>query len=363
MLFIFRFQDKANKELMLKFQEGQQTCEMTIDGIAYDYDFQVMNQTNKRTKKARSIRFCSNLPHHWGITDADSLKMLLPVNQGNGQDGSDDRICFVTDPAVMSTLEDLLNGSKRRHDGTGCNCLHGRSTFRLVEAYQVKNRELWRRYQRHVRSIVDKHKQHGSQLTGIDPPVGEALTQLAKDIQVDLAGNELLLLHGTREFDLAKEIAREGFDNRIARSGGLYGSGTYFAAQTCKSAQYATNIGMQEKASARLMGTMLVARVAIGDPYYTPQQCQNLTRAFAKMYRSVFVFVSWCEATHVWTRSQMLPRSTYKETLYAIQQRPGHSVRFHHRKARHSKWSKYRSAGSHGVCDICSGASLSGVYS
>ncbi|CAK9013599.1 unnamed protein product [Durusdinium trenchii] len=272
------FQDKANKELMLKFQEGQQTCEMTIDGIAYDYDFQVMNQTNKRTKKARSIRFCSNLPHHWGITDADSLKMLLPVNQGNGQDGSDDRICFVTDPAVMSTLEDLLNGSKRRHDGTGCDCLHGRSTFRLVEAYQVKNRELWRRYQRHVRSILDKHKQHGIKPRVIDPPVGEALTRFATDIQVDLVGNELLLFHGTREFDLAKTIAKEGFDNRIARSGGLYGSGTYFAAQTCKSAQYATNKGMQEKASTQLMGTMLVARVAIGDPHYASGPCKNLTR-------------------------------------------------------------------------------------
>ncbi|CAK9035912.1 unnamed protein product [Durusdinium trenchii] len=272
------FQDKANKELMLKFQEGQQTCEMTIDGIAYDYDFQVMNQTNKRTKKARSIRFFSNLPHHWGITDADSLKMLLPVNQGNGQDGSDDRICFVTDPAVMSTLEDLLNGSKRRHDGTGCDCLHGRSTFRLVEAYQVKNRELWRRYQRHVRSILDKHKQHGIKPRVIDPPVGEALTRFATDIQVDLVGNELLLFHGTREFDLAKTIAKEGFDNRIARSGGLYGSGTYFAAQTCKSAQYATNKGMQEKASTQLMGTMLVARVAIGDPHYASGPCKNLTR-------------------------------------------------------------------------------------
>ncbi|CAK8998968.1 Poly [ADP-ribose] polymerase tankyrase (dTNKS) (Poly [ADP-ribose] polymerase) (Protein poly-ADP-ribosyltransferase tankyrase) [Durusdinium trenchii] len=179
---------------------------------------------------------------------------------------------------MMSTLEGVLNRSKPRHDGTDCDCLHGRSTFRLVEAYQVKNRKLWRRYQRHVRSIVDKHKQHGIKPRVIDPPVGDALTRFPQEIQLDLAGNEILLFHGTREFDKAKDIAKEGFDNRIARSGGLYGSGTYFAAQTCKSAQYATINGVTGKASAHLIGTMLVARVAIGDPHYASVPCRNLTR-------------------------------------------------------------------------------------
>ncbi|CAK9020149.1 unnamed protein product [Durusdinium trenchii] len=270
------FQDKHSLELIHKFLEGHQTCELMIDGQVYEYDFNRMVQTNKRTKRERRIRFCSNLPEHWRISDCDFLKMLQPGIQGNGQEGSDHRISLVTDSAILSTLENLLN---RSNDGTVCSCLHGESTFRLVEAYQIKNWQLWRRYQRHVRSIVEKHKQFAIKPTGVvDPPVGEALTQFAKDIEVNLEGNEFLLLHGTRDFDLAQEIANEGFDSRIARSGGLYGSGTYFAAQTCKSAQYATHKGREEKASRQMIGTVLVARVAIGDPFYTPKQCPDQKR-------------------------------------------------------------------------------------
>ena len=60
---------------------------------------------------------------------------------------------------------------------------------------------------------------------------------------------------------------------------GLFGRGTYFAAQTCKSAQYATPDGMKSKASPQMVGTMLIARVATGDPFYTEAQCSTLTRA------------------------------------------------------------------------------------
>eukprot|EP00438_Fugacium_kawagutii_P034202 Skav233200 [mRNA] locus=scaffold24:449186:449422:- [translate_table: standard] len=74
----------------------------------------------------------------------------------------------------------------------------------------------------------------------------------------------------------------EGFDNRTAKEGGLYGKGTYFAAQTCKSAQYAIPNGFYEKASPQMLGTMLFARVALGDPFYTPRQCQGESRTFAK---------------------------------------------------------------------------------
>ena len=138
-----------------------------------------------------------------------------------------------------------------------------------MEAYQVKDRHLWLKYQRCVRSIRDKRKQYGITPANIDPSVGGALTKFAQEIDVDLAGNEILLFHGTRTWEDSKDIAREGFDSRIAKSSGLYGKGTYFAAQTCKSAQYATPSGQFKAASSDMMGTMLLARVAIGDPYYT----------------------------------------------------------------------------------------------
>lgn len=100
---------------------------------------------------------------------------------------------------------------------------------------------------------------------------------------VDHDGNERLLFHGTSDFEVAKTIATEGFDNRTAKNGGLYGRGTYFAAQTCKSAQYATEEGRSQKASAQMVGTMLLARVAVGHPHYASGPCKVLSRTFIEI--------------------------------------------------------------------------------
>ena len=122
----------------------------------------------------------------------------------------------VTDQHLKSRLEDLLNKSLSRHDGSHCNCLHGSSKYVVTEAYQVSNLPLWRRYQRFVRSMQDKHKQHGVSVEEINPSVvSEALTEFARELKVDLAGNERLLLHGTGDLKVAKAIATEGFDNRV----------------------------------------------------------------------------------------------------------------------------------------------------
>lgn len=108
------------------------------------------------------------------------------------------------------------------------------------------------------------------------------MIDFATDIKVDQANNELLPLHGTPTFDVAKVIATEGFDHRVAGHG-LYGHGTYFAAQSCKAAQYATVHGMSLKAFKQLVGTMLLARVAIGDPVYTQSECPHLSRALTEI--------------------------------------------------------------------------------
>ena len=88
--------------------------------------------------------------------------------------------------AGKTSYSKVLNGSRARHDGTVCKCVHGGSNFIVTEAYQVRNLHLWRRH-------------------------------------------------------------------------GLYGHGTYFAAQSCKAAQYATVHGMSLKAFKQLVGSMLLA--------------------------------------------------------------------------------------------------------
>eukprot|EP00435_Cladocopium_sp_Y103_P057280 s611_g19.t1 len=263
------FPDRANKELMDNIREGTDTCEICIDGRTYDINFKDGWQRNQITGKERKIRCFFGLPSHWNMTDEDGLRLL--------ENGPPAVLSSVCDCNVLVKLEQVLNGSVSRHDGTCCWCLHGESTFKVIEAYQIKSVHLWRRYQRFVRSIRDKHKQHGISPESITPSPSQALIDFSMDIEVDLFGNERLLLHGTPDFDIAKVIAAEGFDNRIARDG-LYGKGTYFAAQTCKSAQYATEDGHDEKASMQFVGTMLLARVALGDPFYTACACPDSTR-------------------------------------------------------------------------------------
>ena len=251
---------------MAKFREGHECFKIVIDGRTYEIDFNKFSQKNVRTKKEREIRCFVDLPSHWQMTTEDALKSKFlkdslqtpPLNSSFSQQPPAAagvlppqrspnvvQLHAVTDQDMKSKVANLLNRSLSRNDGSHCGCLHGSSNFVVTEAYQVNNLHLWRRYQRCVRSIQDKHKLHGIFPESISPSVGKALTEFARDLTVDLAGNERLLLHGTRDFELARAIATEGFDNRVARDG-LFGRGTYFAAQTCKSAQYATEDGWKK---------------------------------------------------------------------------------------------------------------------
>lgn len=276
------FTENSNKDLMDKFREGKEVCEIKIDGKTYDISFKYRWQRNQRTKKERKIRCCFGLPSHWNVTDEDALRLLkeslqAPLPQMHPSTDIWETVQKVTDRKMLSSLSKVLNQSLSRHDGTHCDCPHGSSNFVVIEAFQIKNRHVWQRYQRCVRSIRDKHKQHGISPGTISPLLSKALSEFANDIDVDQAGNERLLLHGTKTFEVGKTIASEGFDNRVAKDG-LFGKGTYFAAQTCKAAQYASIHGMSQKASQQMPGTMLLARVAIGDPFYTEGRCHTLSR-------------------------------------------------------------------------------------
>lgn len=248
-------QEPANKELIVKARENHDAFQIVIDERTYDIEF----KKGKKEVKIRCFVGLPSLPLHWNARLHQGLSGNLRL------------LKKVTGKRTLESLAEVLNGSRARHDGTVCKCVHGSSNFIVTEAYQVRNLHLWRRYHRCIRSICDKHRQYGISPEHISHPPSKALIDFATDIDVDQASNELLLLHGTPHFDVAKVIATEGFDHRVAGNG-LYGQGTYFAAQTCKAAQYATVHGMSLKASTQLVGTMLLARVAIGDPFYTQSE-------------------------------------------------------------------------------------------
>ena len=74
--------------------------------------------------------------------------------------------------------------------------------------------------------------------------------------------NEFYLFHGTSSKS-AQIICEHGFDERVANLSGLYGAGSYFAINACKSWQYSNS----SKDSSTLV--MLVCRVVMGSPYCT----------------------------------------------------------------------------------------------
>jgi hypothetical protein len=70
---------------------------------------------------------------------------------------------------------------------------------------------------------------------------------------------------------MAEVICKDGFDERVAALGGLYGAGSYFAINSCKSHQYSSKGN-----SSNLV--MLVCRVAMGSPYCTAKSHKNERR-------------------------------------------------------------------------------------
>jgi hypothetical protein len=114
-------------------------------------------------------------------------------------------------------------------------------------------------------------RESGSAFTSLlaQPEVGKFLTDLRI---IDPDTNEFFLWHGTKPA-LAKTLAQEGFDERVANLGGLYGAGSYFADAACKSNQYA------DETNAQGERCMLYCRVTMGEAFKTDTLHTNARRA------------------------------------------------------------------------------------
>eukprot|EP00930_Biecheleria_cincta_P090529 TRINITY_DN79923_c0_g1_i1.p1 TRINITY_DN79923_c0_g1~~TRINITY_DN79923_c0_g1_i1.p1 ORF type:complete len:181 (-),score=21.19 TRINITY_DN79923_c0_g1_i1:302-844(-) len=130
-------------------------------------------------------------------------------------------------------------------------------------------------------------KRNGITIDEVFPSVGciakslqGTMSKLAGFAQVPEHANQKWLLHGT-SYENAHEIVTTGFDSRICRSG-MYGKGTYFASQSCKIHQYTCKIHPQKACECKHERTMIVARVALGDPFYASSADATLRRPPAR---------------------------------------------------------------------------------
>jgi hypothetical protein len=141
------------------------------------------------------------------------------------------------------------------------SCCSDTKKTRVVSVDRVENESLWRTYQLR-RDIIKKtcaaHRIQTLSTAGTaQPAISKA--ELSTDI------NEFHLFHGT-SWKNARVICEHGFDERVASLSGLYGAGTYFAVNSCKSHQYS----QKQRDSSNFV--VLVCRVVMGSPYCTSTQ-------------------------------------------------------------------------------------------
>jgi hypothetical protein len=146
-------------------------------------------------------------------------------------------------------------------------CCNTTKKAQVVTVERIENEPLWQMYQEkreYLRKMLPTHKfRELSTATAWQPALE------TKDMSKDI--NEFYLFHGT-SLAMARTIAEHGFDHRVAQMGGLYGAGSYFASNACKSHQYAAS----HKDAAEFV--MLVCRVTMGSPFCTDRHHNNERR-------------------------------------------------------------------------------------
>ena len=263
-----------NEVAMKAFCEGRQFCTISSNR---KLDFENMIQVGP--VQERRIKCSFGIPAHWSITDQEFLKkqkktfleILKMMNSPGHAPSFDCRVQEVVDHDVIRQYSKLLNASAYHHeDRLGSFFSFASSTcetnFRVKKVFQVQNLDLLHRYVMYCQDLQRRRK--NTRIDSIEPAVGEALQKRYESMRLEdgigAMQNECLLFHGT-SFETAKKIANEGFDSRLAEEG-YYGKGTYFASQSCKSAQYSSE------------NCIIVARVVLGHPHYADRLNKDLTR-------------------------------------------------------------------------------------
>mmetsp|Transcript_33613 Transcript_33613/g.78457 ORF Transcript_33613/g.78457 Transcript_33613/m.78457 type:complete len:1219 (-) Transcript_33613:1649-5305(-) len=149
---------------------------------------------------------------------------------------------------------------------TACGCSPKTTAqAKVVTVHRIENDKLWRLYQTRKDILESELRSHSSSVAGQLASVTPKQPDLGSSKQFSGSVNELYLFHGTSP-QIARTIAQYGFDERRASLGGLYGAGSYFACNSCKSLQYS-----KQDASTQCY-TMLLCRVSMGWPFRTTGQ-------------------------------------------------------------------------------------------
>lgn len=200
----------------------------------YVVDISTMTQRNTRTGKCRNVRrhhHSPTKPAHWpefGSTDVTEMRR--------------DEMQRIVDETMHSPIAAF-------EDSRCCRKL-------LVEkVIHVGNMSLWNEYTAEQKAMKNRHVEQ----TVLVRPMSQPPPSCLQFHDCDKNLHELYAFHGTKNAT-AETIIKTGFDDRV--SGGIYGDGLYFTPSSCKALQYT-------KCDDDGLGTLLLARVCLGDAYTT----------------------------------------------------------------------------------------------
>eukprot|EP00041_Stephanoeca_diplocostata_P000577 m.15443 g.15443 ORF g.15443 m.15443 type:complete len:1280 (+) comp10749_c0_seq1:405-4244(+) len=183
-------------------------------------------------------------------------------------------------PAVdlHEEIQTLLRETMHIDHREGCLGKPGMGGAVVTRVLRVENSRLWKRY--------CTRREEMQSCDAVAPITIHGHTMLDPSI------NEVHLFHGT-DPDTARLIGEYGFDERVSAKSGLYGCGTYFASDSCKSMQYTK--GANENGEY----TFLLTRVLLGDAFSTTTWLKELRRAPLKTLGTLYDSVVAWEGTSI----------------------------------------------------------------
>jgi len=258
---------------------GESMVEVQSGGQAYTLDFNKMVQVNKRTGKERKIRILPSLPQHWTLKAEHVLDNVYSTGEAFPRECWEHVAHDWTNSHWIAFFSELLSASVHHHhqwnDGP-TSCDHFKTAAKVTKVWHIENPMLLQEYVSTARKIAAERSGDGAGLQAMEviPKLKELQSTLALGA-VPSEAQERFLFHGA-PWKKIQSIVLEGLDNRCADRA-TYGYGAYFASQACKCWQYCC-----PKQTGQQVGYIVVARVALGEPFWATYVPKNRKEQFKK---------------------------------------------------------------------------------
>jgi hypothetical protein len=171
---------------------------------------------------------------------------------------------------MRNKLEYLLRNTIFEGHEDGCGGRQSMAEAEVVRVERIENHALWQAYA--GRRLAIKTASSKSPIKKLAPP---PICKIKACKELDSSINEVYLFHGCPSAKV-ETIATQGLDTRLAgtNAGSLYGQGTYFAENSCKSMQYTAPPNADEEFCVLycrvVLGRVHTTKTALGDDCKRP---------------------------------------------------------------------------------------------